>query len=252
MLEFWSWVPEFLFWTSCCKGAWGGFDFTEHEPQDSDLSAEGSTFLEGTPVFSGRELEIQDGAVCKRGPVIFHDRGFFDSNSMMTNSSCVCPWMLSHFSRVWLFLIPWTVVCRLLCPWDSPGNNYWSGLLCPPPGDLPDPGIKPMSISLLHWQVGSLPLVPPGKTSNSSYSMLNKKIITVRQVLWELKVLDEHIQYLGSLTSHGGEQDLVNLFCKRLDNKYFRLYVETTQTCCCSKNSQRLYVKEMMSTTVFQ
>ena len=91
-----SWV---LFWTSCCKGAWGGFDFTEHEPQDSDLSAEGSTFLEGTPVFSGRELEIQDGAVCKRGPVIFHDCKFFDSNSMMTNSSCVCACMLSHFSQ---------------------------------------------------------------------------------------------------------------------------------------------------------
>ena len=23
---------------------------------------------------------------------------------------------------------------------------YWSGLPCPPPGDLPDPGIKPMSL----------------------------------------------------------------------------------------------------------
>ena len=32
-----------------------------------------------------------------------------------------------------------------------------------PPGDLPDPGIKPAS--LMHWQVGSLPLVPPGKPS---------------------------------------------------------------------------------------
>ena len=33
------------------------------------LSAEGSAFLGGTPVFSGIELEIQDGVVCKRGPV---------------------------------------------------------------------------------------------------------------------------------------------------------------------------------------
>ena len=28
---------------------------------------------------------------------------------------------------------------------------------------LPDPGIEPVSLSLLHWQVGSLPLAPPGK-----------------------------------------------------------------------------------------
>ena len=28
---------------------------------------------------------------------------------------------------------------------------------------LPDPGIESMSLCLLHWQVGSLPLVPPGK-----------------------------------------------------------------------------------------
>ena len=37
------------------------------------------------------------------------------------------------------------------------------GLPCPPPGNLPDPGIKPASLCLLHWQVGSLLLVTPGK-----------------------------------------------------------------------------------------
>ena len=30
----------------------------------------------------------------------------------------------------------------------------------PPPGDLPDPGIEPSSVSCL-WQAGSLPLAPP-------------------------------------------------------------------------------------------
>ena len=38
-------------------------------------------------------------------------------------------------------------------------KEYWSGLPCPPPGDIPDPGI----FHFLHWQVGSLPLAPPGK-----------------------------------------------------------------------------------------
>ena len=32
---------------------------------------------------------------------------------------------------------------RLLCPWYSPSKNGESGLLCPPPGDLPDPGVEP-------------------------------------------------------------------------------------------------------------
>ena len=39
-------------------------------------------------------------------------------------------------------------------------QEFWSGLPCPPPGHLPDPGIKSVS---LHWWVGSLLLVPPGK-----------------------------------------------------------------------------------------
>ena len=40
-------------------------------------------------------------------------------------------------------------------------QEYWSESPCPPPGDLPGPGIE--SLCFLHWQAGSLPLVPPGK-----------------------------------------------------------------------------------------
>ena len=39
---------------------------------------------------------------------------------------------------------------RLLYPWDSPGQEYWSGLPCPPPGDLPYPGIEPGFLAL--WE----------------------------------------------------------------------------------------------------
>ena len=36
---------------------------------------------------------------------------------------------------------------RLLCLWDSPGKSpRVSGLPCPPPGDLPNPGIEPASL----------------------------------------------------------------------------------------------------------
>ena len=40
-------------------------------------------------------------------------------------------------------------------------QEYWSGLLCPPPGDRPNPGIEPRSPAL---QADSLPSEPPGKT----------------------------------------------------------------------------------------
>ena len=35
---------------------------------------------------------------------------------------------------------------RLLCPWGLSRQDYWSGLSCPPPGDLPHPEIKPVSL----------------------------------------------------------------------------------------------------------
>ena len=43
---------------------------------------------------------------------------------------------------------------------DSPRQEYWSGLPCPPPGDPPDPGIK--SVVSSASQVNSLPLSYPG------------------------------------------------------------------------------------------
>ena len=41
-------------------------------------------------------------------------------------------------------MTPWTIAHH----GDSPGKIYWSGLPCPPPGDLPDTGIKPRSPAL--------------------------------------------------------------------------------------------------------
>ena len=42
---------------------------------------------------------------------------------------------------------------------ESSRQKYWSGLLFPSPGDLPDPGIEPRSPAV---QVDSLPAEPPG------------------------------------------------------------------------------------------
>ena len=51
---------------------------------------------------------------------------------------------------------------RLLCLWDFSRQEHWSGLPCPPPGDLPNPGTEPRSPAL---QVDSLTSEPPGKPS---------------------------------------------------------------------------------------
>ena len=57
-------------------------------------------------------------------------------------------------------LIGYSPLLRLLCPWGFSRQEYWSGLPCPLPGDLPNPGIKPRSPTL---QADSLPPEPPGK-----------------------------------------------------------------------------------------
>ena len=45
--------------------------------------------------------------------------------------------------------------------------EYWNGLPFPTLRDLPDPGIEPILLGLLYWQVDSFPLAPPGKPLNS-------------------------------------------------------------------------------------
>ena len=56
---------------------------------------------------------------------------------------------------------------RLLCPWDFPGKNTGVGCHSLLQGIFPTQGLKPLLLCLLHWQAGSLPLVPPGKPSAS-------------------------------------------------------------------------------------
>ena len=54
--------------------------------------------------------------------------------------------MLSHFSRVRLFATPWTVNHQAPLSTGFSRQGYWSGWLCPPPGDLPNPRIEPTSL----------------------------------------------------------------------------------------------------------
>ena len=58
--------------------------------------------------------------------------------------SHVC--VLSLFSRVRLFVTPWTVAGQASLSVGFSRQEYWSGLSCFPPGDLPDPGIETASL----------------------------------------------------------------------------------------------------------
>ena len=51
-------------------------------------------------------------------------------------------------SRVQLFVTPWTVAWQAPLSMEFSRQEYWSGLLFPSPGDLPDPGIELRSSAL--------------------------------------------------------------------------------------------------------
>ena len=79
------------------------------------------------------------------------------------------PWLSSHSmthaglqsvraqlpSRVWLLTTPWTAAHQAPLCMGFSRQEYWNELPFPPPGDLPDPGIEPVSPKL---QVDSSPL----------------------------------------------------------------------------------------------
>ena len=71
--------------------------------------------------------------------------------------------MVSCFSHVQLFVSLWTVAREDPLSMEFSRQEYWSGLPCSPPGDLPDPGVKPTSLVSPACADGSLPLAPTGK-----------------------------------------------------------------------------------------
>ena len=73
---------------------------------------------------------------------------------------------VKSFSRVRFFVTPWTVACQAPLSMGFSRQEYWSGLPCPSPGDLPDPGIK------AHWRQALQPLSHQG-----SQDLLNQKLM---------------------------------------------------------------------------
>ena len=66
------------------------------------------------------------------------------------------------FNHVQLFATLWAVAHQAPLSMGFSRQEYWSGLPLPPPGDLPDPGIKLVSLSAPALRADSLPLSPWG------------------------------------------------------------------------------------------
>ena len=56
--------------------------------------------------------------------------------------------LLCMLSHVLLFVTPCTIACQVPQSMGFSRQEYWSGLPLPPPGDLPDPGVEPVSPAL--------------------------------------------------------------------------------------------------------
>ena len=74
---------------------------------------------------------------------------------------CVCTQLLS---RVPLFATPWTVACQAPVSMGFSGKNTVVGCHALLQGIFPTHGLNLCLLRLLHWQVGSSPLVLPGNT----------------------------------------------------------------------------------------
>ena len=95
---------------------------------------------------------------------------------------CVCARACtpSCFSRVGLLATLQTVAQQAHLSGDSPGKNTGVGCCALFQGVFPTQGLNPGLLHLLHWQVGSLPLAPPGKPKINT-QMCKTKPTTLKQ-----------------------------------------------------------------------
>ena len=81
------------------------------------------------------------------------------SNNLCTHSPCRRWWWCGH-PIVSDSVTPWTVAHQAPLSMEFSTQESWSVLSCPPPGDLPNPGIEPCSTAM---QGDSLPSEPSGR-----------------------------------------------------------------------------------------
>ena len=106
-------------------------------------------------------------------------------------------------------MTPWTTVCQTPLSMGILQARYWSRLPCPPPGDLPNPGIKSRSPAL---QADSLPSEPPGNPKNTGVGDLSLRqgIFPTQELNWGLL----HCRQILFQLSYQGSPHASTLFFK--------------------------------------
>ena len=103
---------------------------------------------------------------------------------LLNRFSVVCATcILSCFSHVQLFSTLWTVVWQAPLSMGFSKQEYWSGLPCPPPGDLPNSGIKPVAPVALALQVDSLLLSHRGSPLGNIFVTKSLWILTPPKII---------------------------------------------------------------------
>ena len=97
---------------------------------------------------------------------------FKSSLTCISITELLCCTTETIFSQNRLFGTPWTVAHLTPLSMKFSGQEYWSGLPFPSPGDIPDPGIKPRSPAM---QAASLLSEPPGKPKLTVFQLKKKK-----------------------------------------------------------------------------
>ena len=104
--------------------------------------------------------------------------------------------MLIHFSHV---QPKWTVAQQIPLSMEFSRQEYWNGLPCSSPRDLPDPGIKPVSLTSPALAGGFFTTSPTGEAHYSAYpiySFFTKSILhTVLEIAARRRGPIEHLQY---------------------------------------------------------
>ena len=155
-------------------------------------------------------------------------------------------------SPVWLLSIPWTVACQVPLSMEFSRQEYWSGLLCPPPGDLPNPGIEPGSPAL---QVDSLPA-----------ELLKFSCFYIGNTFWGVNILLPYYLHFNNIVINKDQVENSHLALRKVNHnlngitgyrrKWLGFFIKSLPTKVCSyplvSNSPVRYHASMYSTLFYK
>ena len=129
----------------------------------------------------------------------------------MSVCMCVCVCVLSLLSDS---ATPWTIACQAPLSMEFSRLEYWGGLPFPSPGDLPDPGIKLVSLVdsfIDRWILHNEPLGKPISVTIKGYILDEFKAIL--KILQCLSFLIAMLRIIATICIMGLLQGFNKILC---------------------------------------